>query len=153
VASHEVFRGVYNGALKIYLDRFLNIPPFKILNGSPGESKEKLLKSLVDLLNRRYMIDDVVYVVADYIANGYEDEDLLRTICRSVAREDADFHTMQMLDAGISIYRDLRSDAHRKIVLIAIARYTASQAPTDRRTSQVANIALKLHTGQSLYSD
>jgi nitrite reductase/ring-hydroxylating ferredoxin subunit len=153
VASHEVFRGVYHGALKIYLDRFLNIPPFKIPNGSPGESKEKLLKSLVDLLNRRYMIDDVAYVVADYIANGYEDEDLLRTICRSVAREDADFHTMQMLDAGISIYRDLRSYAHRKIVLIAIARYTASQAPTDRRTSQVANIALKLHTGQSLHSD
>jgi len=142
---------VYHAALKIYLDRFLNIPPYRISEGSPGESKEKLLKEVTELLDRRYMIDEIAGVVADYLANGYEEEDLLRSIFRSVAREDADFHTMQMLDAGASIYSELGNPAQRKVVLIAIARYAASQSPTPRRAGQVADVAIKLYKGYSLH--
>jgi len=95
-------------------------------------------------------VDEIAGVVADYLANGYE-EDLLRSIFRSVAREDADFHTVQMLDAGASIYSELGNPAQRKVVLIAIARYAASQSPTPRRAGQVADVAIKLYKGYSLH--
>ena len=151
--TREIFRGVYHGALRVYLDRFLNIPPFKIPRGSPGESKERILRDIMVVLDKRYAVNEIAELVADYMANNYEQEDLIATLCRSVAREDADFHTMQVIEAGLRAYERTRGEWDRKIVLIAIARYIASQSPTERRLNQVADIALRLQRGESVHEE
>lgn len=153
----EVFRGVYHGALRVYLDRFLNVPPFKVPKGSHGESKERILQALLQALDRRYMVDEAAGLVADYLANGYETRDLVKTLCHAALREDADFHTIQMLEAGVKILEDLGGSLggfeQEKIVLVAMARYIASQSPTQRRLRQTAGIALKLYRGEELFRE
>lgn len=151
VPTALTFRGVYHAALRVYLDRFLNEPPYRIPKGSPGESRDRLLESLLETLNKRYMIDEVGNIVADYLANGYDEHYLIKTLCIAVMREDADFHTVQMLEAGVQLLREISRAEDRKVVLVAMARYIASQSPTQRRLGQIARIALKLHKGEEVY--
>ncbi|MCE4599622.1 MAG: Rieske (2Fe-2S) protein [Desulfurococcales archaeon] len=153
VSTPRVFKGVYHAALRVYLDRYLNEPPYRIPRGSPGESRERLLKSLLDTLDRRYMIDEVSSIVADYLANGYEEEHLVKTLSHAVLREDADFHTVQMLEAGVNLLQELENPEDRKTILIAMARYIASQSPTQRRLKQISQIALKLYRGERIYEE
>ncbi len=153
VPTPRVFRGVYHAALRVYLDRFLNEPPYRIPKGSPGGSRERLLESLLEALDKRYMVEEAAGIVADYLASGYEEEHLVRTLGHAVLREDADFHTVQMLEAGTRLLEELGSPEDRRTVFIAMARYIASQSPTQRRLRQIAQIALKLHRGEHIYEE
>ncbi len=145
--SWAVFRGVYHAALRVYLDRLLSTPPFKPPKGSPGRDAGSLLKALLDAMDRRYSVDEVAGIVADYMASGGSEESLVRTLSHAVLREDQDFYVVQVLEAGVRLSRELGRPEDRATVYIAVARFAASQSPTRRRVEQTLSIASRLEAG------
>jgi hypothetical protein len=151
--SHECVRGILHGSMVVYLDRFLNIPPTPIpehLDGEPVDSQE-LLSRFLDLLDRTSQVNEAGRVVARYLALDHPVEPLIQALTHAVVREDAEFHTYQMLEAAARQYEEWRGTEEGKHILIAAARYIAAHAPTQRTMLQTANVALRLHRGEDLY--
>jgi len=76
---------------------------------------------------------------------------LIATLARAVLREDAGFHTYQMLEAGVrqfTVWGDTDEGRH---ILIAVARYLAAHSPTERAALQTADIARRLMRGGELH--
>jgi hypothetical protein len=153
----NILRGVFHGAMAIYLDRFLNIPPARLPGERAGaldsepEDGEELREKLLAVLDRQQQVDEAATIVARYLSLGHAVEPLVATLTRAVVREDADFHTFQMLEAGIKQYEEWRGTKEGEQILVAVARYVAAHSPTQRGQLQTAQIALRLHRGETLY--
>jgi hypothetical protein len=70
-----------------------------------------------------------------------------------VLREDAEFHTCQMLEAGVQQYRQWGESAAGRHILIALARYIAAHSPTERAQLQTAMVARRLSLGQAVHEE
>ena len=66
-------------------------------------------------------------------------------------REDAEFHTYQMLEAGVQQYWQWGESAAGRHILIAVARYIAAHSPTERAQLQTAAVARRLSRGEAIY--
>ena len=77
---------------------------------------------------------------------------LYRTLVTALVREDAAFHSFQMLEAAIQQHRELGATQAGHLMLVAAARFLAAHAPTQRELLQTATIALRLHRGETLYA-
>ena len=150
-------RGVFYGAMSVYLVRFLNVPPASLpgergdtLDDLPGNG-DALQASFLDALDRRGSDDDAPRLVARYLALGHAPEALIATLAEAVLREDAEFHTYQMLEAGVQQYRECGTGTEGGHILIAVARYLAAHSPTERAQLQTADVARRLNRGQSLH--
>ena len=154
--SPELLRGVFDAAMSIYLDRFLNVPPARIPQVEPSGDVSKtddLLDDLLELLNRQQQVNQAGELVARYLAAGGSDAKLLATLGKALAREDRDFHTIQTVETAFSLYRALRGTPEAAHALIAAARYLAAHVPTPRAQAQTYTIALRLHRGDRIYED
>jgi hypothetical protein len=96
-------------------------------------------------------VDAGARVVARYVRLGHPVQPLLDTLTEATVREDADFHSFQMLEAGIRQYADWQGRPEGEMILVAVARFLAAHAPTQRAQLQTADIALRLHRGDSLF--
>jgi nitrite reductase/ring-hydroxylating ferredoxin subunit len=156
--SLELVRGVLHGAMAVYLDRFLNVPPARLpgegatLDTEPQDAAE-LLARFLELLDQRQQVDAAARVVARYVRLGHPVPPLLDTLTRSTVREDADFHSFQMVEAGIRQYSEWPGRPEGETILVAVARFLAAHAPTQRAQLQTAEIALRLHRGDTLYEE
>jgi len=154
----DLLRGIFHGAMSVYLDRFLNVPPAR-LPGEGGaalpdeEDAAGLLSRLLGLLDRRDQEETAVGVVARYLRQGHAVSPLLDALARATVREDADFHTFQMLEAGIQQYREWQGRPEGEHILVAVARFLAAHSPTQRARWQTSEVALRLHRGESLYDE
>jgi nitrite reductase/ring-hydroxylating ferredoxin subunit len=158
-STQNALRGVFHGAMSVYLDRFLNIPPAR-LPGERGDSlddeptdADELREKFLAVLDTQQKVDEAARIVSRYVSLGHPIEPLVATLTRAVVREDADFHTFQMLEAGVRQYEEWRGTEEGKNILIAVARYLAAHSPTQRAQLQTARIALRLHRGESLYEE
>lgn len=155
--SAELARGIFHGAMRIYLDRFLNMPaarlPRESTVASLPSSRDRLLDDLTELLDREQQVNRAGDAVYRYLDLGHEDGPLLATLGSLLLREDAEFHTYQMLEAGFRQYRLLRETrpVEAQHVLIGVARYLAAHAPTSRAMLQTARNAIRLARGEALY--
>jgi nitrite reductase/ring-hydroxylating ferredoxin subunit len=152
-----IVRGVFHGAISVYLDRFLNIPSAKIhykdLDGLPTDGDE-LLENFLDLLDQRADIDDAARLVVRYLRLNHPTTSLFDTLTRAAVREDADFHTLQMVEAAINQYHEWPAASEQaEHILIAAARFLAAHSPTQRAQLQTATVALRLHRGDKIYED
>ncbi len=150
-------RGIFYGAMSLYLVRFLNVPPAP-LPGERGETAndlptdgEALRASFLGALDRRGAIDDAARLVARYLALGHPADALIATLAEAVLREDAEFHTYQMLDAGVRQFREWEQSAAGGHILVAVGRYLAAHSPTRRAQLQTADVARRLTRGESLH--
>lgn len=157
--SPELARGIYHGALKVYLDRFLNMPaaalPDDRVTSREPRAADELLTKLRDLMDREQQVNPAAAATAAYVRGGHDDTRLIDALGHTLLREDAEFHTYQMFEAGVQQYRALKSarpDAAGH-VLVAVARYLAAHAPTSRAMLQTARIAMRLHRGEALFED
>jgi nitrite reductase/ring-hydroxylating ferredoxin subunit len=155
--SPELVRGVFHGAISVYLDRFLNVPPARLPEGDTLESEPRdggeLLSRFLGSLDQRHQVDAAARVVARYLRLGHPVGPLFDTLTRATVREDADFHSMQCLEGGIRQYLEWQGGVEGEHILIAVARYLAAHAPTQRAQLQTAEIALRLHRGDRLYEE
>jgi hypothetical protein len=148
----DLLRGVFDAAMSIYLDRFLNVPPARIPAPRPdGRDPAEILAGLDELLDRQQQVGQAAELVAAYLAAGGDDGRLLAAVGGALLREDRDFHTIQAVEAAFAQYRLLRGTAEASDVLVAAARYLAAHAPTPRAQGQTYRIALRLHRDERLF--
>jgi nitrite reductase/ring-hydroxylating ferredoxin subunit len=148
----DLLRGVFDAAMSIYLDRFLNVPPARIPAPQPdGRDPAEILAGLDGLLDRQQQVGQAAELVASYLAAGGDDARLLAAIGGALLREDRDFHTIQAVEAAFAQYRLLRGTPEASHVLVAAARYLAAHAPTPRAQGQTYRIAMRLHRDENLF--
>jgi hypothetical protein len=153
----ELLRGLFHGAMQIYLIRFLNVPPARLL----GEGDDKLddlpredgelREAFLTALDSQGAVKTAGQLVARYLVLAHPVEPLIATLARAVLREDAGFHTYQMLEAGVQQFRQWGESAAGRHILIAVARYIAAHSPTERAQLQTAMVARRLSRGEALY--
>ena len=147
--SRELARGIFDGAMSVYLERFLNVPKQAIPHASVQfRSPDDLLASF-DVQGR---VDDTAQVVADLIAAGRQEE-VVRTLGRALLREDAGFHMFQIYEAGMRQYRRFQGTPAGDHVLLGAARFLTAHSPTVRAVGQTFDIASRLHRGEALHAD
>jgi nitrite reductase/ring-hydroxylating ferredoxin subunit len=150
-------RGVFHGAMALYLTRYLNQPPARL----PGERGERLddlpeaagelRRALLDAFDRRQQVHPSARLVARYLAEGHPSEPLIATLGHVLLREDAGFHTFQMFEAALQQYREWGNGPEGRNILIALTRYLAAHSPTERARFQTADIARRLHRGGQVH--
>ncbi len=147
--SKLLARGIFDGAMSVYLERFLNVPkqPFPSPSGSAPD-RDAILESF----HRQANDDETAQLVADALAQGRQ-EDVLRTLGHALLREDAQFHEFQIYEAGMRQYRKLAGRPIADHVLIGTARFLTAHAPTVRAAGQTFDIAARLHRGEALHGE
>lgn len=154
VNSPELLRGVFDAAMSVYLDRFLNVPPARLPQADePTPQPEALLDELAALLNRQHQVNEAGGLAARYLYAGGDPDRLLALLGRLLLREDRDFHTIQTIEAAFRQYDQLRGTPAGTHVLIAAARYLAAHAPTMRAQGQTYQIAWRLSRGEKLFEE
>ncbi len=152
-ASPELVRGVFDGAMSIYLDRFLNVPPAPLPDVPERvEKPDALLHELRGMLDRQQQVNEAGALVARYLHSGGEPHRLLTALGSLLLREDRNFHTIQALEAAFRQFAHLRGTPEATHVVIAAARYLAAHSPTMRAQGQTFQIASRLHRGERLYA-
>jgi hypothetical protein len=150
--SIELLRGVFDAAMSVYLDRFLNIPAARLPQPTDEATEsEALLKSLPAMLDRQQQVDQAGELVARYLYAGGDQERLMAVLGALLLREDRDFHTIQTMEAAFRQAQLLQGSEDAVHVLVAAARYLAAHAPTVRAQGQTYEIARRLHRGDQLH--
>ena len=150
--SITLLRGVFDAAMSVYLDRFLNIPSTPLPQVTTNTTPQKdLLKEFLTSLNKQQQVNQAAELVAQYLANGGRPVDMIATMGHALLREDPDFHTIQTVETAVAQYRLLQGQPEATHALIAAARYLAAHAPTPRAQNQTYQIALRLHRGEALF--
>ena len=155
--SAEMLRGIYHGAMRVYLDRFLNVPAARLPGGrarrAPGNEHREAMEGLLDLLNQQQQVDEAGELVYGYLTSDGEPGPLFRALAESLVREDAEFHSFQMLEAAIRQHGERTDIGEQRILLVAAARFLAAKAPTQRELFQTLRIARRLHRGEAVYKE
>jgi nitrite reductase/ring-hydroxylating ferredoxin subunit len=151
-SSPELARGLYHAAMRIYLDRFLNVPAARLPDERP--SANGLMhgaEDLLELLDREQQVTRAAAAVDAALADG-DHAEVMPTLGHALLREDAEFHGYQTLEAGVRQFTALQAEhplAARR-TLTSIARYIAAHAPTPRAMNQTYQIAVRLLRGDDL---
>jgi len=152
VQSPELVRGIFDAAMSVYLNRFLNIPPAPLPKPEITTAQpEFLLQALPDLLDRQQQVDAAGTLVARYLQSGSDPERLLALLGHLLLREDRSFHTIQSMEAALQQYASLRGTPAATYILVAAVRYLAAHAPTVRSQGQTYAMAERLHRGDRVF--
>ena len=147
--SREVVRGIFDGAMAVYLERFLNVPkqPIPQADGMQG-SRGALLAEF----DRQQRVDETAQLVASLLAEGRHEE-VVAALGHALLREDAGFHSFQIYEAAMRQYGNFRGRPEGDHVLIGAARFLTAHAPTVRSVGQTYEIAERLHRGEALHEE
>ena len=154
-AYQLLIRGVFDAAMSIYLDRFLNIPAARlpVANGSNGTAPT--VPPLADLLDQQQQVNEAGNAVGMYLFEGGQADALRAELGALLLREDRNFHTIQCIEAAFRQHDLLSADPDSQeeavLVLVAAARYLAAHAPTMRAQGQTFGIARRLHRNEKLF--
>ncbi len=155
VPSPELFRGVLDGAMSVYLDRFLNVPAAPLPRAAEAEGDpEPLRAELLAHYDTRAAVDAAARTAWTFLARGGAPARLLATLGHAVHREDAGFHAYQQLEvAARRVERATESGdtPATHFALTACARWLAAQFPTRRAREQSFRTARRLHRGEALF--
>ncbi len=153
VRSLGLIRGIFDAAMSIYLDRFLNLPSVRLPQPTPVDDPAALLDEFEKLLNLQQQVNPAGHLAAQYLASGGAPEKLMAKMGHLLLREDRNFHTIQCVEAAFNQYSIIsaESEARANHVLIAAARYLAAHAPTMRSQLQTFTIARRLSRGENLF--
>ena len=150
--SPALLRGVFDAAMSVYLDRFLNVPSVPLPEPrAPAGMPNRVTATLAALLDRQGAVQEAASVVAGCLQAGGEASPVRAALGHALLREDRDFHTIQMVEAAFRESAIWRGTRWEPFLLIAAARYLAAHAPTRRAQEQIYRIAERLHRGERLY--
>jgi nitrite reductase/ring-hydroxylating ferredoxin subunit len=170
IATQELLRGVFDGAMRVYLNRFLNVPPVplpkpkkmeNISDNSTFKDPEMLLTELPALLDKQQQVNQAGQLVVDYLYNNGKPDRLLAAIGKALLREDRNFHSIQMVEAAFRQYSlvsaggsESNSNSPTRVhLLISLARYLAAHSPTMRSQGHTYQTANRLHHGEHLFEE
>lgn len=154
VASPELLRGVFDAAMSVYLDRFLNVPAARLPKPDKTvENPAELLRELPDLLDRQQQVNQVGELVGCYLYSGGKPESLLGMLGKLLLRENRQFHVIQEMEAAFRQYSLWGNTPTGINILVAASRYLAAHAPTMRSQGQTYQMAYRLHRGDRLFEN
>ena len=152
IQSSNLLRGVWDAAMSVYLDRFLNIPVARLPEAKVnGTQPKELLKQLEDLLDQQQQVNEAAQLIMNYATGSGLTSMLLAKMGELLLREDRDFHTIQCIEATVRQLRYWEGTDRGEVILIAAARYLAAHAPTMRAQGQTFLNAQRLSRGELLY--
>ena len=147
--SNLLARGILDGAMSVYLERFLNVPKQPIPTPSGGRpARDDLLRAF----DAQGQVEETAQIVADMIAQGQE-EKVVSAMGHALLRGDAGFHSLQIYEAGLRQYRNFAGRPAAGHILIGVARFLTAHSPTVRAVGQTYDIAARLGRGESLHGD
>lgn len=147
--GEQLYKAVYDGAINVYLDRFLNTPPAEIPEPrETGNDSDGILDELVETFEEEGEVNRAGRLVADYLDSGGDPEALKRTLGNALLREDSAFHTLQNVEAA---FEQADRTGEARIHLLATARYLTAHTPTRREREQTFMIATRLHRGEKIH--
>jgi nitrite reductase/ring-hydroxylating ferredoxin subunit len=159
-ATPELLRGVYQAAMKVFLDRFLNIPAARLpgqhsaasgLAPAPGRPE---LSGLQACWDQEGMVDEAGAIVYGWLRDGGDVGAVLEALGSALLNEDADFHWYQTYEAAVRQAAAWPAGSEPvALILAGTARFLAAHTPTRRELAQVVRIAARLRRGEALYED
>jgi nitrite reductase/ring-hydroxylating ferredoxin subunit len=147
--SATLARGIFYGAMSVYLERFLNVPKEPVprpSGASPGAS------DLLKAFDVQGHVDETAQIVVDMLAGGRHEE-VIQTLGHTLVREDSGFHQFQIYEAALRQYGQQAGTPAGDHVLIGAARFLTAHSPTVRAAHQTYDIAARLHRGEALHGD
>jgi hypothetical protein len=149
----EVLRALYHGALRVYLDRFLNVPAARLpdVAAAPGPGS---LAELDECWDREGCVEEAGAIVARWLAGGGDPDAVLAALGHALLTEDAEFHWFQTFEAAVRQFRSWPAGSEEgALILAGTARFLAAHTPTRRELSQVVRIASRLRRGEALFDE
>ena len=147
--SAELMRGLFHGALKVYLDRFLNVPAARLPQRESAD-----LAELEVCWDEQGRIDEAGAVAYGYLRGGGDPRLLVQTLCHALLTEDAQFHWFQTVEAAVRQFHAWPEGSEEgRLILAGAARFLAAHTPTRRELPQVVRIATRLRRGEPLYEE
>jgi nitrite reductase/ring-hydroxylating ferredoxin subunit len=154
--SPELMRGVYQCALRVYLDRFLNVPAARLPSTYDGEADMPALDGCWDVEGKVDQAGGIVYrlLTADGPDHRVDPGPVIATLGRQLLTEDAGFHWYQILEASIRQFAAWpEGSVQGALIMAGTARFLAAHTPTRRELSHVVHIASRLRRGEPLYEE
>ena len=153
----QLVRGLFHAAMSIYVDRFLNIPRAQLPSEQPLENlpsgADELRETLLSALNQRKEWSEVPRLALRYLRLNHPEAKFIDTLTFATVREDLDFHSLQVLEAGLTQAAEWPpASAERELLYAAICRHLAAHCPTRRSSSQSVAVALRLQKGEEVYA-
>jgi nitrite reductase/ring-hydroxylating ferredoxin subunit len=150
-----LMKAVTHGAMFVYLTHFLNIPraalPAERGKGTIPAAHDKavMLERLLYCAEFQ-QVEEAAAIVHYYQERGYPLAELKATLGKALLREDATFHTFQMVEAGMRQHSVLGADhPDGPLALVAATRYMVAQRLRRNVLFSTQN-ALKLQRGEAL---
>ena len=150
----ELLRGVYHGALRIYLDRFLNVPAARLPEPAPSSdgAEHADLSELQGCWDQEGRVDDAGTIVYRYLRAGGDPRRAIAALGHALLSEDAEFHWFQTYEAAVRQFHAWPAGSEEgALILAGTARFLAAHTPTRRELSQVVRIATRLGRGEALF--
>ncbi len=145
--SADLVRGVVHGALRVYLDRFLNVPAARLPDVGSGN-----LGDLVACWDGQGDVDTAGAIAYGYLRGGGRPGPLVAALGRGLLAEDAGFHWFQIVEAAARQQAAWpEGSEERALILTGAARFLAAHTPTRRELAQVVRIATRLRRGDDLF--
>jgi nitrite reductase/ring-hydroxylating ferredoxin subunit len=143
----ELHRGLIHGALRIYLDRFLNVPAARLPDARTGD-----LAELCECWEVQGAVDRAGAIAAGYLRGGGDPAALIAALGTALLREDAEFHWYQVFEAAVGEFQAWPAGSEEgALILTGLARFLAAHTPTRRELSRVVDIATRLRRGEDLF--
>jgi hypothetical protein len=147
--SPELYRGVVHGALRVYLDRFLNVPAARLPQATSGD-----LAELDECWEVQGEVDRAGAIAAGFLRGGGDPALLVARIGHVLLPEDAEFHWYQVVEAGVRQFHAWPAGSEEGVVILSgVTRFLAAHTPTRRELARVVDIATRLRRGEALYEE
>ena len=151
--NDAIARGIGHSAMRVYLDRFLNVPPARPPDVIKAEATFDL-SSLSACWDREGMVDEAGAIVYSWLRSGGDRREVISALGTALFSEDAEFHWFQTYEAGIRQALEWPVGSEQSaLILVGVARFLAAHTPTRRELGQIVRIATRLGRGDPLYED
>ncbi|XVH32071.1 Rieske (2Fe-2S) protein [Haloferacaceae archaeon DSL9] len=147
----ELYRGVFDGAVNVYLDRFLTTPPAPTPEPDSDADPDAELAGLREAFEREGEVNAAGAHAARFLDAGGDPDRLWAELGNGLLCEDANFHTYQAYEAAHTQFRARDDPEERRTVAIGAARYLSAHFPTRRAREQTFTIATRLRRGESIH--
>jgi nitrite reductase/ring-hydroxylating ferredoxin subunit len=147
--TRDRLRGAVQCALRVYLDRFLNVPAARLPHADAGD-----LAELAGCWDVQGDVDRAGNVAYGYLRSGGDRSRLVAALGHALLAEDAGFHWYQVVEAGArqaAAWPD--GSEEQALILAGIARFLAAHTPTRRELPTVVRMAARLRRGEHLYEE
>lgn len=152
--SPAAWRGIFHGAMKVYLDRFLNVPAARLPAAESSGDDPGDLAELGECWDAQGQVDRAGRIVYRWIRAGGDPAVAVAALGQALLAEDAGFHWFQTVEAAVRQAGAWPAGSEEAALLLAgAARFLAAHTPTRRELPQVVRIAQRLRRGEALYEE